>query len=345
MKAMEPQLSVLVATCNRPQQLRRVLEDLEVQSLAPESFEVIVADDGSEPAASEALADVKTSYPLQYVRGPRSGPATSRNRALGHVRAPLLLFLNDDLWLEPDLLEAHLRAHTASLRPTAILGTFVFTPPIRSQMLNRLVEEVGIYGTAHIPPGVALTPLAFCTGNLSVPTAEVRAVGGFDVEFPEPAGEDLDLGYRLLHERGVPLIHDSRARTWHDHPHDFGTWRERWRMWGQAFWRLACKHRDPLWWPGGTGNADPAYGRAARARLLAQEPLALELIGWLERLSSGSAPEGEVRVEALERSFRLPEQTEALMRAALNITIYFVQQAFWDAQAQDTLVPDPCSWK
>jgi glycosyltransferase involved in cell wall biosynthesis len=328
---MKPEISVLVATCDRPQKLRRVLEDLQCQGLEPQRFEVIVADDGSDPPAAEVLAELKPSYPLAFVRGPQSGPATSRNRALPRVRAPLLLFLNDDVRLEPDLLEAHLEAHARSLRPTAILGVFEFTPAIRSQPLNRLVEEVGIYGTAHIPAGMALTPLAFCTGNLSVPTAEVLAVGGFDPAFPEPAGEDLDLGYRLLHERGVPLIHDTRARAWHDHPHDFTTWRDRWKMWGEAFWLLACKHRDELFWPGGTANTDLASRRSARARLAVQEPLALELIGWLERLSAGAIPEADVHVRALDRTFRLPDEAEALMRAGLNITIYFVQRAFWDA--------------
>jgi len=247
----------------------------------------------------------------------------------------LLLFLNDDLWLEPDLLETHLAAQAGCRQPTAILGRFEFTPEIKRQPLNRLVEEVGVYGTAHLPAGILLTPLAFCTGNLSVPTADVLAVGGFDPDFPEPAGEDLDLGYRLERERGVSLLFDSRARAWHDHPHDFYSWRQRWTMWGRAFWRLASKHRDRLFWPGGVGNADPASRHAARARLLAQEPMALELVGWLERLSCGTAPEGTVQVEALERSFRLPEEAELLMRIGLNINLYFVQRAFWDAACEE----------
>jgi GT2 family glycosyltransferase len=330
---MAPSVTVLVVTCDRPEKLRRVLEDLGRQSLAPERFEVLVSDDGSETPAELALEGLGLRCRVEVIHGPRKGPAAARNRALAHVRAPLLLFLNDDVWLAPDLLEAHLEVHAPLERPTAILGTFEFTPEIRREPLNRLVEEVGVYGTAHLPAGVALSPLAFCTGNLSVPAAEIRAVGGFDEAFPEPAGEDLDLGYRLQRERGVPLVLSRRPRAWHDHPHRFETWLERWRMWGDAFWRLACKHRDPLFVPGGVANLDPAHAASARARLAAQEPLALELAGWLERLAEGPAPSGPVPVAALERTLSLPEEAETLMRAGLGMSLYFVQKAFWEAAA------------
>jgi hypothetical protein len=115
-----------------------------------------------------------------------------------------------------------------------------------------------------------------------VPTQEIRALGGIDGAFPEPASEDLDLGYRLQNERGVPLILTPTARALHDHPHGFASWRDHWSLWGHAFWRLVCKRRDPLFVPGGASNLDPANAAAAQALLASPSPLAAEIVGWLE---------------------------------------------------------------
>jgi GT2 family glycosyltransferase len=330
---MTPELSVLVVTCGRPEALRRVLADLAAQGLEPERFEVLVSDDGSKTPAAEAAAGFEASFPLRFVRGPRRGPATARNRALPLVQAPLLLFLNDDVWLEPDLLETHLEVQRTQDRPTAIVGTFNFTPEVLASPINRLAEEMGVFGTAQLPPGLPLGPFAFCTGNLSVPAAEVLAVGGFDEAFSEPAAEDLDLGYRLERERGLRIVHSQRARAWHHHPHDFTAWWRRWHLWGRMLRQLADKHRDPIFWPGGEGCLDREAARGARERLLAQEALALELARWLERVSRDPAAEGQAHVAALGRTFRLPDEAELLMRVGLGVSKYFVQRAFWQAEA------------
>src|SRR5687767_11378819 len=133
---MTPDITVLVTTCDRPDKLRRILTDLGRQTLAPERFEVLVSDDGSVVPAEEACADLRLESALRFVRGPRRGPATARNRVLPLVQAPLLLFLNDDLWLEPELLEAHLHAHSLCPEPTAVMGTFEFTPEVRRHAIN-----------------------------------------------------------------------------------------------------------------------------------------------------------------------------------------------------------------
>jgi glycosyltransferase involved in cell wall biosynthesis len=52
----QPELSVLIASHDRPEKLRRCLESLAEQSADPASFEVIVADDGS-PESTAALVE------------------------------------------------------------------------------------------------------------------------------------------------------------------------------------------------------------------------------------------------------------------------------------------------
>jgi glycosyltransferase involved in cell wall biosynthesis len=187
---MRPELSVLVVTCNRPAGLRRVLQDLASQSLAPERFEVLVSDDGSDVPAAEVAADFGDRLALEVIRGPSRGPATARNRALPALRAPLTLLLNDDVWLDPELLESHLALQRLYGRqPTAVMGSFEFPAVLREQPLHRIVEDLGMIGTLQMRAGLPLPPQWFWTGNLCLPTAELLAVNGFDEAFREPKGD------------------------------------------------------------------------------------------------------------------------------------------------------------
>ena len=79
-----PALSVLVPTQARPDQLRRLLDGLARQTLAPLRFEVILVDDGSLP---EETIDAKAyPFPLARLSLPGTGPAAAANLGLERCR-------------------------------------------------------------------------------------------------------------------------------------------------------------------------------------------------------------------------------------------------------------------
>jgi hypothetical protein len=102
-------------------------------------------------------------------------------------------------------------------------------------------------------------------------------------------------------------------------------------MVGRALRRLADKHRDPLFWPGGARvQESDGEARAARRRLAAQGPAAARLIEWVERLAAGDAVRRTVRIPGLGTPFELPGDAEALLRAGLAAATWFLhQEAFW----------------
>jgi hypothetical protein len=155
-------------------------------------------------------------------------------------------------------------------------------------------------------------------------------VDGFDAAFPEAAGEDLDLGYRLARQRDVKLVHSRRPRAWHDHPHTLDDWLTRWHVWGRAMRRLAEKHPDPLFWPGGLANRSADGARGALARLRAQQPVAEEILYALCRLEEGAAP-AVVTIRGLRRTFLLPGQAEELYGIGLRLCRFWIQKSFWEA--------------
>jgi glycosyltransferase involved in cell wall biosynthesis len=104
-----PALSILIPTYNRPAALAVTLAGLAAQNWR--DFELVVSDQG-EPAA-ETAGEVQTVLRLLRARGhrvslhrhlPRRGMAEQRAFLLAQAQAPLALFLDDDVLLEPDLL-------------------------------------------------------------------------------------------------------------------------------------------------------------------------------------------------------------------------------------------------
>jgi GT2 family glycosyltransferase len=109
------ELEVLVPTRNRPVELATVLAGLAAQRDV--EFGVLLSDqsDGSAsydtPAAASLIRVLRTSArPVHAARHlPRRGLAEHRAALLARAAAPYVLFLDDDVWLEPGAL-ARLRA-------------------------------------------------------------------------------------------------------------------------------------------------------------------------------------------------------------------------------------------
>lgn len=102
-----PSVSVIVATRDRPELLRKAIESLQQQTL--QDYEVVVADDGSwAPEDVEAVIPADPRYRL--LRLPESaGPGAARNRAIEQARGQLVAILDDDDIAVPERLERQAR--------------------------------------------------------------------------------------------------------------------------------------------------------------------------------------------------------------------------------------------
>ena len=75
-------VSVVIATFNRQDRLRRLLEQLDDQTIDSRRYEVIAVDDGSKDDTREKLADLQTRYSLRIERQENSGAAVARQRGV-----------------------------------------------------------------------------------------------------------------------------------------------------------------------------------------------------------------------------------------------------------------------
>jgi glycosyltransferase involved in cell wall biosynthesis/GT2 family glycosyltransferase len=204
MTASSPRVSVVIPTKNRPELLERCLgRVLDACDRAEHSCEVVVVDDGSTPPVAW------TGDPrVRVVRTGGVGPARARNAGIEAAVGDVVAFTDDDVEVDPQWLAAAL------------------------SVLDGTVELAGVTGRTDAPP---FDPLyehsvfdhdggTYLTCNVAYRAAALRAVGGFDRQFPHAAHEDRDLAWRIRAAVGevryVPemrVVHPGRAfsaREW-----------------------------------------------------------------------------------------------------------------------------------
>jgi len=184
-------ISVIIPTCDRTESLARCLEQLG------NAAEVIVSDDGQTPATRQL---VSVHFPkVRWSQGPRRGPAANRNHGARHASGEWLAFIDDDCVPDGAWLDEIARAITASdvvEGKTVCLGR-------TDHPLEEVVENV--------------TGDLLWSCNLAIRHDLFERLGGFDEDFLEAGGEDLEFAWRIrqmkLTVRYVPeavVFHPAR---------------------------------------------------------------------------------------------------------------------------------------
>jgi glycosyltransferase involved in cell wall biosynthesis len=180
-------ISVVVTTKDRAAGLAQALDALERQVGAP-PYEICVTDNASTDGTAALLAERATASPVPYRLAYEGVPnrGAARNRSIANATGVLVVFIDDDVLAPPGFLAAHARAHVDGIA-RAVAGPIV-------NIADPVVRPV--------PTAANFSNAFFCTCNVSVPTASLRAVGGFDETFDKYGWEDTELGVRLR-ESGV----------------------------------------------------------------------------------------------------------------------------------------------
>jgi GT2 family glycosyltransferase len=207
-------LSVVIPTHQRRDSLRRALESLARQTLAPERYEVVVAVDGSTDGTLEMLSQLSTPFRLVVLaQAACSGRARACNRGIRGSRGEVVLILDDDMQPSPGLLEAHLRLHVGAA-PRGVIGA---VPVVVDEPASSAARFVAAKFNTHLRnlarPGARLWGRAFYSGNFSVPRVTMLSVGLYCEDFTTYGNEDVELSLRL-HDAGVALVFAADAVAW-----------------------------------------------------------------------------------------------------------------------------------
>ena len=176
-------IDIVIPSAGRLPDLQRLLRSLYSccgASMPGGVASITVTDDRYTAAEAEQLA---AEFPgVRYIGGPARGPAANRNHGARQGQAAWVLFLDDDCYLESDLLQAY--RDQAAQNP-------------QCDVLEGAIHPVGPRpnGNHHAPLNLQGGCLWSC--NMMVRRQMLQRVGGFDEQFPFACMEDVDLRERL----------------------------------------------------------------------------------------------------------------------------------------------------
>lgn len=193
-------LSVVIPTCNRPEQLAECLKRVapKIQGFPDGAYEVIVTDDGRRQPVK---AFIESEFPwVRWVQGPARGPSANRNNGANKSNADWLVFIDDDCLADPDWLRQ-------------------FSDSIRSLADDQMIAIQGATIRAENPPSLLWEaphdPEAKgrITANFAIRRSDYLALNGLDERYPLHF-EDTEFFARMNAAGGL-LINQPRATVVH----------------------------------------------------------------------------------------------------------------------------------
>ena len=206
-------ISVAVITYNWPAALELVLRALAAQSEPP--FEVIVTDDGSQPATRELLERMAQDYPVRLVHlwqpDDSARMSRARNRAIAAAQGDYIILLDGDMVAEHHFIADHRtfarpgcfaqgsRVLTDAGLTRHMLEHDLIMPGFFSRGIERRRHTLRLTPLAHwyARPGIKRRGIKSC--NMAFWRDDLLRVNGFNEAMTGWGREDTELAARAFH--------------------------------------------------------------------------------------------------------------------------------------------------
>lgn len=195
-----PALSIVVGTFNRVDQITRCLDSIARETQSP--YVVYVTDAGSIDGTVEYLNRIASDRIRPVLEGRALGQARAYNAVFDLIETPYVCWLSDDnevvdhsLDRALEIIRSDPQIGLVALKTRDVIGPFKDLP---------YIGGVSWLGILNVNQGL-------------LPTAVLRQVGGFSLEFrdygidPDLTAKILLSGYDVVYTRGIALLH---YRNW-----------------------------------------------------------------------------------------------------------------------------------
>lgn len=207
-----PPSSLIICSRNRSNLLFETVESVLRGEEVP--TEVIVVDQSDEPHPE--LSTMKTDRPceIRYIHSKVIGVGESRNLGIRSSRNRILIFIDDDMLVEPDWFKNIVQSVTSAGPCSVVTGQVLAgeseLPGSKAPSIKK-DQQPAVY-KGRIGRDVLYT------GNMGAYRSVFDRVGLFDERLGPgtsfPAAEDNDLGFRLL-EQGYCICYVPEAVVYH----------------------------------------------------------------------------------------------------------------------------------
>ncbi|MFO7679728.1 MAG: glycosyltransferase family 2 protein [Chloroflexota bacterium] len=223
-------VALIILTFNQREKTLKCLDSLYASTTSRPA--IVVWDNGSE---DETAVAIRQSHPQVLVHESQSnlGVAGGRNAAaalaIQTYNPAYLLFLDNDILVEPDFIEALYYPFTENTRVGQTQAKLRFMhDPVRlndggGNTINFTLGQFLPVGFNEIDRGQydTIKPCISCGGAMMVRRDVFELLGGFDAIFNPFGPEDADFSLRLQ-KAGYSALYVPQAIAYHEVSHTFG---------------------------------------------------------------------------------------------------------------------------
>jgi glycosyltransferase involved in cell wall biosynthesis len=212
---MDPEISVCIATWCRKDNLTKIIELLQNQTIPQEKYEIIVCDSYSNDGTDKVLEKyMEECSNIKYINTHKNVLAVKRNIGINAAKSPLVIFMDDDVLPTHGFIEAHLNAHKNS-NNTVYCGQVRFPEQWKNTSNYYRYRDECHLGPLDINDFNDLPFNKIVVMNMSFKKDELMSkVGNVCEDFIGYGCEDLEFGYRIL-KSGIKMVYLEEALAYH----------------------------------------------------------------------------------------------------------------------------------
>lgn len=215
-------ISVIIPTYNRVEVLKKCLDGITNQNISKDEFEILIIDDCSQDDTQEFCEYYSAEmFNVFYIRNKTNqGRVITRNEGIKRSSGSLLVFLDNDLVVQPDFLQCHLNYYNDNQHyKIAVVSDVTYQPEVLANTnFGTFIQSRAIgYRSSKDMIGINLRDLPsnyFAGGGSSCKKEDALHIGMFDENLKKYGSEDELFGFKLR-EIGVKIMFCPEAKVIH----------------------------------------------------------------------------------------------------------------------------------
>jgi GT2 family glycosyltransferase len=241
-------ISILIPTYNRKDWLLKTLVCISKQIYR--DFEVIIVDASAPEGQLENSEMTEFKFTIHYIPyGIAGNVSKQRNIALKKSVGDVLLFLDDDVEFDTNLLEQYVRLFETK-KYEAISGLVQTSRYPRGSQPIRFIGNpfLDLHELNYQPCDFEIETYVICTANFAFTRTVYMRLGGFD-EKMFGILDDVDFGHQLM-KFNIPCIHHPSVSVFHHQAGASGArsniLRGWWFYYNIVYFHLKNRHVSPI---------------------------------------------------------------------------------------------------
>ncbi len=235
---MSTSVSIIIITCNRQKELKRLLESLKSQILTPR--EIIIINTGGGHLAL-VTDDSKDSLPIKYFYETGLNIPSARNKGISLARSSIIAFLDDDCEALPGWIEAIADSFSSRHDIMALQGNTTHVSS-RSKIYAGIMDNEY---NAWIGSMLETTPGHVDMLNTQNFAIRKEILDSFRKPFDERliTNEDVELHWKLK-KKGILIAYSEKMRARHYYRDRLVPFLRAWYFYGFGKAQVKAIHND-----------------------------------------------------------------------------------------------------